>query len=220
MRIGEGGSNQIIIRGKLNINFSPVKKIIYHRWTKVIPVPPQPANFSSTELAKGNQRILGDCEEQKLDLVTDGLRSSSVTHLRQSGGNLRHRGGWCSSRQRRNSDALGDFRSSWRRGFSSVNGGGVRVDDDTRQRRNSGLLGDVGGRCRRDFRGPAGQRRLRARLRTGQRRPRVQLRTGRRRSWAQVRTGQRRPWQQVRRQWSAARLRFASAERTDPERVQ
>nr|GLL46596.1 hypothetical protein Itr_chr14CG12950 [Ipomoea trifida] len=41
MRVGEGGSNQIIIRGKLNINFSPVKKIIYHCWTKVIPVPPQ-----------------------------------------------------------------------------------------------------------------------------------------------------------------------------------
>nr|GMD82303.1 hypothetical protein Iba_chr13fCG6770 [Ipomoea batatas] len=40
MRIGEGGGNQIIIRGKLNINFSPIKKIIYHRWTKVIPVTP------------------------------------------------------------------------------------------------------------------------------------------------------------------------------------
>nr|GMD46863.1 hypothetical protein Iba_chr10eCG7420 [Ipomoea batatas] len=104
MRIGEGGSNQIIIRGKLNINFSPVKKIIYHRWTKVIPVHPYVnivevgtisihSGFSQIsvklssdqitvrtnmcnrlEKAKGNQRkrILGDSEEQKLDLITDG----------------------------------------------------------------------------------------------------------------------------------------------------
>nr|GMD12731.1 hypothetical protein Iba_chr07aCG6310 [Ipomoea batatas] len=213
MRIEEGGGNQIIIRGKLNINFSPIKKIIYHRWTKVIPVPPYVnivevgtisihSGFSQIRVKLSSYQIIVrtnicNCLEKVLRTQKNrqretrgrgfwetvrnrnltSLRGSNVTDLRQIGGDLRHRGGRCGSRQQQNGDIRGRNRglgsdvcwrscglgseflrrrsglrqqrsSSWRRG--SVKGGGVRFDDGTRQWRNSTRLGDV---CCRGVRG-------------------------------------------------------------------